>query len=72
MAQRRSRRRRRYVFERDETSVRATGTTRWRFALRKALATGRYTVYSRAVIGAGFPEASFAKADRNRVQFRIH
>ena len=51
--------------------LRASGSARWRFALQRALAAGRYTVYSRAVIGAGFPEARFSTADRNRIQFRI-
>jgi hypothetical protein len=51
--------------------LRARGTGRWRFGLKRALAAGRYTVYSRAVIGAGFPEARFTKSDRNLVRFRI-
>jgi hypothetical protein len=51
--------------------LRASGSARWRFALKRALGAGRYTVYSRAVIGAGFPEARFSAADRNRIQYRI-
>jgi hypothetical protein len=51
--------------------LRASGRTAWRMALRRALTSGRYTLYSRAVINAGYPEARFSRADRNRIPFRI-
>jgi hypothetical protein len=51
--------------------LRARGTTRWRFTLRRALPAGRYAVYSRASIGAGFAEAKFSAKDKNRIDFRV-
>jgi hypothetical protein len=47
------------------------GTRHWRLRLAKRLAPGRYVLFSRARIGAGFVEARFSAADRNRVEFRI-
>jgi hypothetical protein len=49
--------------------VRAHGTTQWRVTLGKRLASGRYELYSRAVIRAGFAEARFSAADGNLVKF---
>lgn len=51
--------------------VRARGTRSWRLSLSRSLPRGRYVVYSRAVIRAGFPEASFSQRDRNRRTFTI-
>lgn len=51
--------------------VRAAGTKRWRLRFSKALPPGRYVVFSRARIGAGFAEASFTAKDRNRVELRV-
>jgi hypothetical protein len=51
--------------------VRAEGTTAWRLRLARALPAGRYVLRSRVTIGAGFPEARFSAADRNRVEFTI-
>jgi hypothetical protein len=51
--------------------IRASGTTKWRLALRAALPAGRYVVFSRATIKAGFPEARFTRADGNRVPLRV-
>ena len=49
----------------------AEGTTRWRFSLRRALAPGRYVVYSRTTIRAGLHEARFSAKDRNRIRFTV-
>ena len=51
--------------------LRADGTRRWRLRLGKALRPGRYVLFSRATIRAGFAEARFSAADRNRVEFRV-
>jgi hypothetical protein len=51
--------------------LRARGSTRWRFAVRGKLGAGRYTVYSRAVIGAGFAEARFSRRDGNTIEFGV-
>jgi hypothetical protein len=51
--------------------IRADGTRSWRFKLRRRLARGRYVVYSRVTIRAGFPEARFSSGDRNRIAFRV-
>ena len=51
--------------------VRAKGTNHWRLRLAKALPPGRYVLFSRATIGAGFPEARFSAGDRNRIEFRV-
>jgi hypothetical protein len=51
--------------------LRAEGATHWRFALRRSLAPGHYVVFSRATIGAGFPEARFSSKDRNRIAFDV-
>ena len=51
--------------------VRAKGTRHWRLRLAQALPPGRYVLFSRTTIGAGFSEASFSAKDRNRVEFRI-
>ncbi len=49
----------------------ARGTRTWRLSLRRPLPRGRYLVYSRAVTGAGFREASFSARDRNLVTFEV-
>jgi len=51
--------------------VRAEGTRHWRLRLAERLPPGRYMVFSRVTIAAGFPEARFSAADRNRVEFRV-
>jgi hypothetical protein len=51
--------------------VRARGTKSWRVSLRKKLPTGRYTIFSRAVLANGLPEGKFSSGDRNRVRFRV-
>jgi hypothetical protein len=51
--------------------LRTRGTGRWSLRLARPLPAGRYTVYSRASIRAGFPEARFTARDRNRVDFRL-
>ncbi len=51
--------------------LRADGTANWRLALRRSLAPGRYVVFSRTTIRAGFPEARFSPKDRNRVEFTV-
>jgi hypothetical protein len=50
---------------------RAGGTRNWRLSLRRALPPGSYVLYSRAVTGAGFREASFSARDRNRLTFHV-
>ena len=51
--------------------VRAKGTKRWRLRLEEALPPGRYVLFSRTTIGAGFAEARFSAADGNRVELRV-
>jgi len=51
--------------------VRAKGTRDWRLRLAKRLAPGRYVLFSRTRIAAGFVEARFSAADGNRVEFRV-
>jgi hypothetical protein len=51
--------------------LRARGTSTWSYALRRALPSGSYVLRSRAVIRAGFPEASWSSGDRNRRSFRV-
>lgn len=48
--------------------LRARGRSSWRITLPRGL-RGRATVQSRAVLVAGFPEASFTTKDRNRRSF---
>ncbi len=49
--------------------LRAKGTRRFRFSLTAGLPRGRYVLLTRAVIGAGFPEARFSARDRNEIAF---
>ncbi|HET6551742.1 MAG TPA: hypothetical protein VFG79_24960 [Solirubrobacter sp.] len=51
--------------------LRTRGKRSWRLKLRRALPRGRYVVYSRTTIAAGFREGRFSKRDRNRVAFRV-
>jgi hypothetical protein len=51
--------------------VRADGTRHWRLRLAKRLAPGRYVLFSRTRIAAGFVEARFSAADRNQVRFLV-
>jgi hypothetical protein len=51
--------------------LRAQGTRRWRFKLRKTLPRGRYVIYSRALDKSGVPEQSFTARDRNRQVIRL-
>jgi hypothetical protein len=49
----------------------ASGTKKWRLALRHKLPAGRYTLFSRAVLANGVAEARFTRADHTRVTFRV-
>ena len=51
--------------------LRASGTTSWRFKLRKRLPPGSYVVYVRATDTSGNTETSFSGAARNRAAFRV-
>jgi hypothetical protein len=51
--------------------LRAKGTRRWRYSLRKRLPRGRYVLLSRATSKAGISETSFSRRDRNRIAFRV-
>jgi hypothetical protein len=51
--------------------LRAKGTTKWTYKLKRKLRKGKYVVYARAVDKAGKKETKFSKADRNRVAFRL-
>ena len=51
--------------------LRADGTTHWHLDLSRRLPAGRYVVYSRVTIRAGFPEARFSAKDGNRIAFEI-
>ena len=51
--------------------VKAVGTRRWRLPLRTPLPSGRYVLYTRAVIGSGFREGRFSAQDRNKVAFGV-
>ena len=51
--------------------LKAKGLRAWRLALRGALPSGRYVVYSRAVIGSGFREGRFTVRDRNKISFKV-
>ena len=47
------------------------GWAHWRLSLQRSLPRGRYQVFSRAVIRAGFAEGRFSRADGNLVRFRV-
>lgn len=51
--------------------LRAKGTTKWTYKLKRKLRKGKYVVYARAVDTAGKKETRFSKADRNRAAFRL-
>ena len=51
--------------------LRAKGTSKWRFVLKKPLPKGRYVVRSRATDGAGHRERRFTAARGNRRAFRL-
>jgi hypothetical protein len=51
--------------------LRATGTTSWRYELKRSLPKGRYRVYSRATDRGGLAESGWTKADRNVVRFSV-
>lgn len=51
--------------------LRAKGTSRWTFTLRKRLPRGRYVVYSRVVTRARAVETSFTARDGNRRELRV-
>jgi hypothetical protein len=51
--------------------VRADGAERWKLRLGKRLPPGRYVVFSRVTIAAGFAEARFSETDGNRTAFRL-
>jgi hypothetical protein len=51
--------------------LRAKGTTKWTYKLKRRLKRGKYVIYARAVDKSGKKESKFSKADRNRVAFRL-
>jgi hypothetical protein len=51
--------------------LRASGTSRWTYALKRPLSPGRYVVYSRAVDRSGRRETAFGRGDGNRRTFRL-
>jgi hypothetical protein len=51
--------------------LRATGTTSWRYKLRRALPPGRYRVYSRATDGQSLTESAWTRSDRNVLRFTV-
>ncbi len=51
--------------------LRAKGTAKWTYKLKRRLRKGKYVVYARAVDKAGKKETKFSKADRNRVAFKL-
>ncbi len=51
--------------------LKATGTAKWSYRLRKRLPAGSYTLYARATDNAGLREPSFSAADHNRVRFTV-
>jgi hypothetical protein len=51
--------------------LRAKGTTKWTYKLKRKLRKGKYVVYARAVDKAGKKETKFSKADRNRAAFTL-
>jgi hypothetical protein len=50
--------------------LRASGTARWSFKLRRRLARGRYVLYSRATDDAGQQEARFTRANHRTFTVR--
>jgi CSLREA domain-containing protein len=51
--------------------LRAKGTAKWSFKLKRRLPRGSYVLYSRAVDRAGKSETKFSKRDRNRRAFKL-
>ena len=51
--------------------LRATGTTSWRYRLKRALPPGRYRMYSRATDVGGLTEAVFRRSDHNVLRFTV-
>lgn len=51
--------------------LRAKGTTKWTFKLKRKLRPGSYVLYARAVDKAGGKETKFSRADRNRLAFKL-
>ena len=51
--------------------LKAKGTKKWKFKLKRRLPRGRYVVYSRAVDKLGLAETSFSRKDRNRYAFKV-
>ena len=51
--------------------LRARGTTRWAYRIRRRLPRGRYVLYSRATDAAGVSEAVFTSRRRNRFALRL-
>jgi hypothetical protein len=51
--------------------LRATGTTRWRFRLKRRLPRGSYAVVARARATDGTVERGFSARDRNLIRFKI-
>ncbi len=50
--------------------LRAKGTTRWSFKLKRKLRRGRYTLYARAIDSAGQVQGGFGPASRKRFRVR--
>jgi hypothetical protein len=51
--------------------LKAKGTTKWTYKLKRRLKRGKYVIYARALDKAGKKETKFSKADRNRAAFRL-
>lgn len=51
--------------------LKAKGTVRWRFSLKRRLPRGEYTFLSRATDRAGIFEPSFTSRDRNRRKVKV-
>lgn len=49
----------------------ATGTTAWKFKLKKALPPGKYVIYARAVAGDGTTQSAFSKVLGNRISLTL-
>jgi uncharacterized delta-60 repeat protein len=51
--------------------LKARGSKKWKYKLKRRLPKGRYVVYSRAVDKLGLAENRFSRKDRNRYAFRV-
>jgi CSLREA domain-containing protein len=57
---------------RPTTFLRASGTEKWSFKLRKTLPKGTWTIATRATDRAGLRETTFSKSDRNQVGVKLN